>query len=376
MSTTKSFRVADAFTEPMRGKAGLSKAFIKDNPGEYPVFSATTTGPLGHIDSFNLEGPALSWTTNGYAGNVMVLDGQYSITSDRALVRPLLSGLNLDFCRLVLQAKFRDAARGRRVDGKNNEYTKLTADLVRDIEFEVPVGPEGALDEAAQAAFVARYARISAFQDRARDMTKLLASAVPKPSVHGAQIRRISLMDDESFRFVRKETSWGKKDWHHLSTGDENHYPVYSAAKGPVAYVAVETPKLIKASETFKVVSFAVDGDSSAGGNLVIHTQPFYISTNRASFVSLDPSIDMDYVFHSLSTMKADHGFDFSYKAYKAHLEDVAIEFPLDAEGNLDIEAQLESARRRSQLLKLRDETLVVLRRVATAKVLAESYAG
>jgi hypothetical protein len=375
MSSSRTLTVQEAFSEPARGKTGLSKAYIKDHLGNYPVYSAATTGPLGFIDSWSLEGPALSWTLNGYAGNMAVLKGRYSITADRAVVKPRVEGLNLDFCRIVLQAKFRDAARGRRVDGKNNEYTKLPPELVRSIEFEVPVRADGSIDTQAQAAFVARFDRIDALQHRARELVRLLATAIPKPATPGGVSRPVELLDENIFMFINKQTSWGKKDWHSLATGNEADHPVYSAAKGPVAYVAVTTPKLIEASQEFKVVSFAVDGDSGAGGNLVIHSRPFYISTNRACFASKEPRVDMEYVFHALSSMKADYGFSYSYKAYKGHLKDVTIEFPIDEDGQLDLGAQQLMSATRQELIDLRDRTTSILGRVINAKVLSDSYA-
>jgi hypothetical protein len=375
MVSTRTFTVREAFSTPQRGKSGLSRAYLIEHPGPYPVYSAATTGPLGFVDTFAEDTDALSWSTNGYAGTVTVLRGQFSITADRALARPKIDGLNLDFCRLVLQAKFREAARGRRIDGKKNEYTKLTAALVQDIEFEVPVDDEGNVDQQKQLAFVARYARIATLQKQAQSLKKILLSAVPKASLEGSSTTTIRLLDSSTFAFVRKETTWGKKDWHAIASADENDYPVYSAARGPVAHVKVVTPKLIDASGKNPVVSFAVDGDSSAGGNLVYHTRPFYVSTNRACFVGLNGLVDMEYVFHALSTMKADHGFNFSYKAYKAHLADVEIEFPVTSDGLLDLPRQRLAAARRAKLLTLRGQTLELLDRVASVRISSDSYA-
>ncbi|MGN7191980.1 restriction endonuclease subunit S [Curtobacterium sp. SAFR-003] len=368
--------VREAFSKPERGKGWLTRAYLEKNPGTFPVYSAATSGPLGYTNSFSHEGPALSWSTNGYAGNIMVLDGKFSFTADRAVVTAKVAGLNLDFCRLVLQAKFREAARGRRVDGKRNEYTKLTASLVEDIEFEVPVGEDGLFDLKAQADFVERYARIDNLQAKAREVALLLRAATIKGPTPSGHVRSVSLMDEQTFEFVRKETFWVKKDWRAIETHDEDDYPVFSAAKGPIAHVSVVTPKLIDASDAAPVVSFAVDGDSSAGGNLVLHDRPFYVSAKRSCIRSKRADVDLRFVFHSLATMRADHGFSFAYKAYAAHLADVTIEFPLLNAEQFDMVAQRRLSDRRSALLDLRNRTLAVLDRVAQARVQPEPFSG
>ena len=54
----------------VRGKV-ISKDFIRDNGGEYPVYSSQTAnnGLMGCINSYMFNGEYLTWTTDGaYAG--------------------------------------------------------------------------------------------------------------------------------------------------------------------------------------------------------------------------------------------------------------------------------------------------------------------
>ena len=66
-----------------RGKV-ISKEFIKDNIGNYPVYSSQTenNGELGRISTYDFEGEYLTWTTDGAnAGSVFYRNEKFSITN-------------------------------------------------------------------------------------------------------------------------------------------------------------------------------------------------------------------------------------------------------------------------------------------------------
>lgn len=75
--------------EVSRGKV-ISKPYITEHPGEYPVFSSQTenNGELGKIDSYEYEGEFLSWTTDGAnAGTVFHREGKFNITNVCGLLK-------------------------------------------------------------------------------------------------------------------------------------------------------------------------------------------------------------------------------------------------------------------------------------------------
>ena len=66
-----------------RGRV-MSKDYIRDNSGVYPVYSSQTAndGILGKINTFDYDGEYLTWTTDGaYAGSVFYRKGRFSITN-------------------------------------------------------------------------------------------------------------------------------------------------------------------------------------------------------------------------------------------------------------------------------------------------------
>ena len=72
-----------------RGRV-MSKDYIKENQGDYPVYSSQTenNGKLGCISTFDFDGEYLTWTTDGAnAGSVFYRNGKFSITNVCGLIK-------------------------------------------------------------------------------------------------------------------------------------------------------------------------------------------------------------------------------------------------------------------------------------------------
>lgn len=72
-----------------RGRV-MSKDYIKENTGEYPVYSSQTenNGELGKISTYDFDGEYLTWTTDGAnAGSLFYRNGKFSITNVCGLIQ-------------------------------------------------------------------------------------------------------------------------------------------------------------------------------------------------------------------------------------------------------------------------------------------------
>ena len=75
--------------ELSRGRV-MSKEYLADNAGEYPVYSSQTAnnGEIGRIKTFDYDGESVTWTTDGAnAGTVFHRIGRFSITNVCGLIR-------------------------------------------------------------------------------------------------------------------------------------------------------------------------------------------------------------------------------------------------------------------------------------------------
>lgn len=72
-----------------RGRV-MSKGYLIENKGNYPVFSSQTAnnGEIGSINTFDFDGEYVNWTTDGAnAGTVFYRTGKFSITNVSGLIK-------------------------------------------------------------------------------------------------------------------------------------------------------------------------------------------------------------------------------------------------------------------------------------------------
>ena len=83
----------------------MSKDYISQNTGEYPVYSSQTenNGELGKINTYMYDGEFLTWTTDGAnAGTVFFRQGKFSITNVCGLLRVNTEDLLIKFLYYTL----------------------------------------------------------------------------------------------------------------------------------------------------------------------------------------------------------------------------------------------------------------------------------
>jgi len=87
-----------------RGRV-MSKGYLRDNAGEYPVYSSQTAndGVFGRINTYDYDGEYLTWTTDGaYAGSIFYRQGKFSITNVCGLLKVKVDDVNTKFLLYVL----------------------------------------------------------------------------------------------------------------------------------------------------------------------------------------------------------------------------------------------------------------------------------
>ena len=168
------------------------------------------------------------------------------------------------------------------------------------------------------------------------------------------EVVRISLGDDDVFEFVTPTTRWSREYLADVDTGSAHDIPVYSASAGPVAYVLTDDARLIECDEQNPLLSFASNGDGSAGTNFVLHRRPFYVSGDRTVIRSVQEKLDLEYVMHKLAGMKEAYGYGYAFKANRKNVSEVIVEVPLGEDGEFDVQAQHAVIARHRRIGELR----------------------
>ena len=150
--------------DPIKGKSVYTRKYGETHKGDYPVFSASSATPLTHIDTYDYDGDYLSWSTNGFAGTVIVLKGRFSINGDRGLLIPKIENIDILYLRYVLEPVFRGLAKGRKGDRGEDEFTKLYPSMIADVDIPLPVDDSGEISLAAQKEIASMYDTVEQYR--------------------------------------------------------------------------------------------------------------------------------------------------------------------------------------------------------------------
>ena len=118
----------------IRGKV-ISKDYIRDNEGDYPVYSSQTAndGIFGCIDSYMFDGDYLTWTTDGaYAGTIFRRKGKFNITNVCGLIDITSQNVKQDFLYYWLSL----TAKNYVLEGMGNP--KLMSNVASTIKIPIP----------------------------------------------------------------------------------------------------------------------------------------------------------------------------------------------------------------------------------------------
>ena len=196
---------------------------------------------------------------------------------------------------------------------------------------------------------------VEGFADELRGMTKLYREQDSQEVIH---YKKVSLSDSTVFSFITSRTGWSEKVLHELVVQDEDAIPVYTASSYPFGRVPSTHSGVIHADEDHVLISFASNGDSSAGTNFVLHDSPFYVTNDRTVIRLVDGNVDPRYLLYAMRNMKAAHGFDHTHKAVPKNLGVVSIDIPITNDGQWDLNAQKEIAKRHNLILEIRSKLI------------------
>lgn len=186
-----------------------------------------------------------------------------------------------------------------------------------------------------------------------------------------AAMKTVAITDAQYFQLITSGIGKARTQLNQLDIHDTVGIPVYTAAQMPVAYIEpIQGKAPIVASEQHPILSFATNGDGSAGRNFVVHTSPFYINVDRMAVKINDDSITVQYLYSQLIDLKEKYGFNHSYKANRHNLKGVTIQVPVDNDGKFDVDAQEAIVGQFELVEQLRSELRKKLDSLGTQRIL------
>lgn len=148
-----------------KGKSEYTKRYISENPGQYPVYSSKTYnfGELGKINTFDLDGKYLTWTTDGaHAGTVFLRNGKFSMSSHCGafIFREEVDDILIEFVFAKLDGELKKCAIGE-------ENKRITKEMIERVEIKIPITKDGKFDLEAQRIIAEKHTEKKGFTDGA-----------------------------------------------------------------------------------------------------------------------------------------------------------------------------------------------------------------
>ena len=332
------FCVGDFF-ETRRGSSKFKRDYAVQHPGDYPVYSARRDGPLCHIDTYQYDGRYLTWTANGYAGYMQVLEGRFSINGDRGILVPKdkeQCPIDLDYLRIVLEPELRNMGVGRLVPGRKNEYTKIRPSLVEQAPFTCPVRTDGTIDMDEQRRLVRAFLRTEERLREVKGLTRQIDNTSVVIPVEG-ETRRVYLSDEDLFSL-----SIGKRELKSSlhEDGGDGRVPVYSAnVNKPLGY----TDESVADDFSKPSLLWGIDGIFDWG--FIEAGKPFVHTDHCGKLKILEETIDPLYAFFALKATRYEYGFNRAFRASLTNMKEyVGFDVPVDGSGSFDLATQKEIA--------------------------------
>lgn len=181
----------------------------------------------------------------------------------------------------------------------------------------------------------------------------------------------VKITDKKYFKIINGALGLTKKEYAPLDSKNISDIPVYTATLNPVAFFVPETLKTLPhfASVNEPNISFASDGDGTAGTNIVCHVTPYYLNTSRLAFKVIDPLIDSEFIFFAIQNIKQKYGFNYKHKPTLSNIEKIEIKIPVDKHGKFDLDAQKSISEKNKLIFELKAELKEQIEKIYTTKI-------
>lgn len=355
-TTYKDFLIFDLF-DVRRGVAKYTKSYGNSNKGDFPVYSASNQSPLTYIDSYDYSGNLLTWATNGFAGHIKTIKGNFSINADRGLLVPKKENINIEYIKYHLEPILRGLAKGRIGDNRKDEFTKVYPSMMSSIKLPLPIDVNGNID--------------LDIQNQIAEQIKLIDELKAKVSEYQAYIKKVKVEINNNFDYkeisilglfgedgIKKGLS---KYTNAYIQSNKGQYPLYSSKttnNGVIGNIN---------SYDYKVHCITWTTDGIHAGSVFLRDGKFSMTTHCGALILGNNfnNISLQYVSSYLKDNLKGYAHGEQNKRITVDLiKKVLIKIPVNAQGDFDLEKQQDIAQKHQQIadikLAISDELLKI----------------
>lgn len=156
----KNLALKDVFSAK-NGNSIYTKSYCKNNPGNYEVFTGTTIGNFGFIDTYDYDYEQLTFTTDGEnAGTLQILSGKYNIGGHRTILIPKIENINLNYFKFMLEDVL--SKKYKRSDVPSVRWSNIKNETIS-----IPINEDGTIDIEFQEKISKKYKTINDIKSKA-----------------------------------------------------------------------------------------------------------------------------------------------------------------------------------------------------------------
>ncbi len=332
---SKEFLISDVFNI-FRGEV-ISKNYINDNKGKYPVFSSSgkNNGVFGHINSFNFDCKGITWAIDGYAGKTFYRNGRFSMTNLCGLLTLKETfknnKINLEYVSQILEPILREKAKGRKGENGQSEFTKVYPSMIKNVRISLPV----------------KYNKIDLYtQDKIIERIKLTEELKTRVKEYKDYIKNINIEIENNFKYkeikindifiIKKGLS--KYTNKHIQENN-GEYPLYSSATvndGIIGYIDSYDYNL-------KCITWTTDGIHA--GTVFLRDNKFSMTTHCGALILNDDTDNLllKYIMFYLKNNLKEYAIGEQNKRVTVNIiKNVLVKIPINLKNEFDIHIQQE----------------------------------
>lgn len=339
-----------------RGNSKYTKKYCHLHKGQYEVYTGTTIGQFGSIDTYDYSEPNLTYTTDGaHAGTVEIIrDEKYNVGGHRAVLKALDAKLDLLYFEYILKAIFKKNV-------KDGSVPSLTWSNIKKLLIPVPLDSEGNYDADEQKRIAKQFKNLSEKKQNLQKKYDDLKESYITISKGKGEYKEVPL--NKLFDFKR-----GGSCTKAYCNQHKGIYPVWSANNiTPLAHI-----------DTYRYdgryISVSRNG---IAGKITILDGKFTINEDRFLLIPKVDNVNYEYIRYTVEPVlrskkkgRAGHNGENEFtKLSFAILNNTKIIMPIKTNGEYDLERQKEYAQKYDKIYKVKEEICKILESIISTEI-------
>lgn len=363
------------------GCGEYTKAFCNERPGNFIVYTASTTDIFAKVDFYDYEEDNLSFVTDGYAGKVDILTGNYSVGGHRGLLIAKAENICLLYFKYILEPIFIKNV-------KPGSVPSVSWNQLKNVKVPIPVNDVGEYNYDIQEAIANKLnifdEKKNIILNKIKELENILIRMDDTPDIDFKSVALESIFD-------LSKGSNGSDFTKSFIKAHPGGIPVYGASKFEnevsYGYVAdnVEIEKTNKNGLITKkkvkyfqdCLTYNIDGTA---GYIYYRRGRFSLSEKVKPLILFDEyqnSIDAIYIKYTLQPFFRDlkkgreghNGQNEFSKLSSFSIKNIKIPIPINKNGEFDIETQKFLANKYLKIEEIKDSLIKKLQRLIELKV-------